>query len=1785
MSVSELTSIDATGTACGPGDPRHSGTNSDIARLDVRGRKGIAIIGMSCLFPSAPDLDAYWRNILGKVDAVTDPPPESQEPQRYFDPNSIDPDRVYCKRGGYLGSLATFDPLSHGIPPIAVGGEPDQWLALRLAYDAMADAGCLQLDESVRRKTAVILGKGTYLNAGNAIAVQHGLVVNQTLEILRTLHPEYTDADIEALRQELKRALPPFNPETMAGLVPNVIVGRIANRLDLMGPTYTVDAACASSLIAVQQAMRHLMDGECELALAGGSQVWIPMPTLSIFCQLGALSRRQQIRPFDKQADGTLLGEGIGMLVLKRVADAERDGDRIYAVIRGVGVASDGRGASVMAPRVEGEELALRRAYDSAGVSPRTVGLIEAHGTGTSVGDLVEVQALTGVFGPRGEKLPWCALGSVKSMISHTIPAAGVAGIIKVALSLHHKVLPPTINCDEPNPKLELDQTPFYISSEVRPWVHGGPEPRRAGVNAFGFGGINAHVVLEEDTEAPGIRPEFRDTNGKPNRTRFDGPDHLPDWDCEVCVLGGESPSELSHEIRRLADFLDSLSDGSSASDPRGGNAGDRRVQLKDLAYTLNHELMTSTSGSRFRLALVAGSLADLREKLARAERRLSAPEGCRQIRDVSGIYFASEPLGLAGKLAFLFPGEGSQYPHMLADLCLHFPEVRWCFDQIDRVYHDHPRGYVPSDHIFPRRSFGEQTRGQVGDRLWEIAGAVEAVLTANQGLYAVLRGLGLRPDVIAGHSTGEFSAVQAAGIFDPDKEHFGDFIRELYRNYEEASRNGVPRAVMLAVGADRERLEAIARVAEGEVYVAMDNCPHQAVLVGEQQAADRALEIVRREGLIFERLNFDRAYHTPLFAPYADHLRRIFENASIHSSHTPVYSCATAGPYPSDPDQVRSLLVDQWLQPVEFRRTIEALYADGVRLFVESGPRGNLTSFVEDSLRGRPFCAVPANVTRRSGIAQLNHLVAILTAQGINLDFTYLYRWRRTRRVDWQRQGIAGASKRCSAQLKLATGFPSMRLSDGFAQRLRADHSAFDREDLQERPPRASEAPDTQEESELSSTWDHGVAEPRPALDDLPSSSPGGPSRDSMIRDFLQTMDRFLVVQERVIQDCLGPGLTSSSDPDAMPVDGPVPLPTRQGIDPAYSQRGAEQAEGRQRLPVLGDIEPASASRAPREHPFPLLGDIVTWSAGQMVVTRRSFDTAEDLYLRDHTLGNAVSDVDPELIALAVMPLTMSMEIMAEAAAFLMPDRTVVGLRDLRAHRWIAFDDGPQELEVTARRQPREDTVVVELRNLTEDGRQRVPLVSPVIQATVVLADRYPQASITRPRRPRDGRASRLQSELLYSEYLFHGPTWQGVSRVEEVGEDGSVAILNVLPSDGMLHGVSAPRFVLDPAVLDATGQVIGFWTMEQLPTGKVIFPYRLESLEIYRPPCPAGSMASCFASIELVGEKQVRSEIEVFAEDGEPWMRLLGWEDKRFDLPAGLETLMLPYYREISTPWLDPIESFPEPSLCECRKVSTRLTSDSSFWKRVWAHRVLSRAEREEFRRMTDADDRQLEWLAGRTAAKEAVRRILHLGYGLDVPPADIEIRLDGRDRLEVDGWWVNSVATPPAVAITIRDGVTVSLASLPLDMSDNELNERLCPGIHLEPMRHDAERAGMRVLSPDEVGILRDLPAEFRDEWVIRCCCAKVVVLKALGMGPSPSTRGVRVVGVEPEAGAVFVQLTESLAEIPLDLASSPLVVFTGIQDGLAWASTLCEPVGSSLTQEATTGSQWIEREQLA
>lgn len=451
----------------------------------------VAVIGLSCVFPGAQDADTFWQNIINKVDSTQLAPADRIDPVHFSDSTSP-VDRFYCQRGGFISDYE-FDPTAFGILPLAVEGtEPDHLLTLDLVQKALDDAGIFKKNISLE-KTGIIIGKGNYTGPGATRAIEIVRTGEQISSLLKELLPEISSADIEKVKHAFQERKGRFAADTAMGLIPNLVASLVANRFNLGGAAFTVDAACASALIAVDHAVQELQRGRSDIMIAGGVHTGQNAAFWSIFAQLGALSRQQQIKPFSSDADGLLIGEGCGFIVLKRLEDAVRDQDKIYAVIKGVGISSDGNGTSVMSPAVKGQLKALQQAWTNADLDENQIGYLEAHGTGTPLGDKTELQTLAQFFGKEeGAKI--AGIGSVKSNIGHAMPAAGIAGLIKTCLALHHDTLPPTLYCE--NPISEMQNTRFEPVQEAKNWSKTGL-PKVAAVNAFGFGGINAHVVLE----------------------------------------------------------------------------------------------------------------------------------------------------------------------------------------------------------------------------------------------------------------------------------------------------------------------------------------------------------------------------------------------------------------------------------------------------------------------------------------------------------------------------------------------------------------------------------------------------------------------------------------------------------------------------------------------------------------------------------------------------------------------------------------------------------------------------------------------------------------------------------------------------------------------------------------------------------------------------------------------------------------------------------------------------------------------------------------------------------------------------------------------------------------------------------------------------------------------------------------------------------------------------------------------------------------------------------------
>lgn len=453
--------------------------------------KDIAIVGMSCYFPGASNLQEFWMNLANGVSSITEAPENRVDPRYFYDGKNIDIDHFYFRKGGFVSPIK-IDPIQFGILPIAAEGiDPDHLVALHLVEEALTDAGVFEKKIPLQ-KCCFILGKGNYFNTATFRIADffYGTILLEM--IARSICPDLQEEEIERIKKEYHSQLGRYQADTAAGSMPNLVVSLAANWFDMKGPAYTIDAACASSMLAVEQASNLLLSGQCDLALAGGMHLGQGPTFWSVFNLIGAASHKNQISPFSEDADGMLVGEGAGIVVLKKLDKAVKDKDRIYAVIKACSSTSDGSDVSVMAPSSKGQIAALKLAWEKAQMDPQKIGYVETHGTATQVGDKVEITTLTEFFGDN--TAPQALLGSVKSNIGHPMAASGVAGLIKTALALYHKKIPPTLHCEKPMKAMYNSR--FLPSQKLTDWDES-KYPLVAAVNTFGFGGVNSHVILE----------------------------------------------------------------------------------------------------------------------------------------------------------------------------------------------------------------------------------------------------------------------------------------------------------------------------------------------------------------------------------------------------------------------------------------------------------------------------------------------------------------------------------------------------------------------------------------------------------------------------------------------------------------------------------------------------------------------------------------------------------------------------------------------------------------------------------------------------------------------------------------------------------------------------------------------------------------------------------------------------------------------------------------------------------------------------------------------------------------------------------------------------------------------------------------------------------------------------------------------------------------------------------------------------------------------------------------
>uniref|UniRef100_A0AAU2VK49 SDR family oxidoreductase n=1 Tax=Streptomyces sp. NBC_00008 TaxID=2903610 RepID=A0AAU2VK49_9ACTN len=895
----------------------------------------VAVVGVGALVPGATDAAGYWRIVTGGHDLMTEVPDSRWSVADHYDPDPAAPDKTYARRGAFLPEV-DFDPMAYGVPPTSLPTtDTSQLLALMVADQVLKDVGGPGRVD--RDRTGVVLGAA----ALELLPHMYGRAQRPVwLAALRESGLGETEA--QAVCDRISARFAPWRESTFPGLLGNVVAGRIANRFDLHGINHTTDAACASSLAALSTSVGELSLGRADLVISGGVDTGNDIGMFLCFSKTPALSPSGDCRPFSASADGTMLGEAVVMYALKRLADAERDGDRVHAVIRGIGTSSDGRSTAIYAPLPDGQSRALRRAYESAGYGPETVELVEAHGTGTKAGDTAELAALGEVFGATGRTDgQWCAIGSVKSQIGHTKCAAGAAGLLKAVMALHHKVLPPTVKVDRPNPAAAAADGPFYVNTETRPWVRPAGHPRRASVSSFGFGGSNFHVTLEE--YAPG---------GAEGRT---------------ALRHRSAPSELV------------LFSGDSPADLAAPGADDGRP----LAALARESHSSFSPAARMRLAVVATDAEDLREKHAQALALIRRRPGD-AFSTPAGVRYACGDAG-PGRIGFLFPGQGSQYVGMGAELAMLAPAAQAVWDRLGGARFD---GRPLHRVVFPPPAFTDGERAARRDLLDATEWAQPALAVHALALLEVVRGLGLRPDCVAGHSFGELVALHCAGVLDA-----GSLV-DLARRRGELMRDAaVTPGGMLAVAADRAHVaRVLAGGGFGDIWPANHNSPRQVVLSGSSEAVARAEKAFTADGTGIRRLAVSTAFHSPLVRPAVEPLTEYLRGVPVTGPLIDVYANADAAPYPSSPEEVRRRIARHVASPVLFQDQIEAMYAAGVRTFVEVGAGAALTGMVGQILGDREHAAVPLDRPARPGADTLHAALGELAVRGVPLDLDTLW-------------------------------------------------------------------------------------------------------------------------------------------------------------------------------------------------------------------------------------------------------------------------------------------------------------------------------------------------------------------------------------------------------------------------------------------------------------------------------------------------------------------------------------------------------------------------------------------------------------------------------------------------------------------------------------------------------------------------------------------------------------------------------------------------------------------------
>ena len=870
----------------------------------------IAVIGMSCRFPGAQTIDDFWRNLRDGVESITF---FSDEELRAL---GVDTDTLdhpnYVKAGGVLSDIESFDaPFFHIGPKEAETMDPQHRLFLECAWEAMEHAGyAASADE-------------------HSIGVYAGVGMNTYLA--NNLTGNGDPSNVVGVYQ------------IMTGNDKDFLPTRVSYKFNLKGPSVTVQTACSTSLVAVHLACQSILNGECDMALAGGVSVRVPHEVGYFYQEGMILSPDGHCRAFDAEAQGIVGGNGVGIVLVKRLEDAMTDGDHIHAVIKGSAINNDGDlKVGYTAPSVEGQAAVISEAQAVADVRPETISYIEAHGTGTALGDPIEIAALTRAFRKTTEKNGFCAIGSVKTNIGHTDIAAGVAGLIKTVLALKNRQIPPSLHFETPNPEIDFANSPFYVNASLADWETDGI-PRRAGVSSFGIGGTNAHVVLEE---APLTDPASVEGWGE-----LANPNKEVSGDEVVGVRAERSPPTPAERPLHLLTL-------SAKSEKALGELAERyathleahpELPLADVCFTAS----TGRAHFEHRLALIAESSIDAQARLRAADTIVG-----RAAEEKPGI-------------VFLFTGQGSQYVGMGRALYETQPLFRKTLDECDAILR--PLGVPLLDLLYPSRRVDKarsvaSTASASGATSFDgcAPGALIHPTDLNQTIYTqpalfaleyalakLWQSWGVIPDAVMGHSVGEIVAACVAGVF--GLEDGLKLIAARGRLMQTLCETGD----MLALPVEEAKaLELIAPFGE-ELSIAAINGPSSVVISGTHGAMEKLLASLADKGVNGKPLSVSHAFHSAMMEPMLTEFEKVAESITFTAPKIPLCSNVT-GEMATDGELITQESITQatpayWVrhvrQPVRFARGIQTLYDQGFETFLEIGPKPVLLGMAHQCL------------------------------------------------------------------------------------------------------------------------------------------------------------------------------------------------------------------------------------------------------------------------------------------------------------------------------------------------------------------------------------------------------------------------------------------------------------------------------------------------------------------------------------------------------------------------------------------------------------------------------------------------------------------------------------------------------------------------------------------------------------------------------------------------------------------------------------------------------------------